>query len=240
MSRSNASTPSFKAKNVMIGASNAAYNLIRGPNSAAPVQARHRVGGDTAPATNYVDVILSPDLFPGFSGNGISITLTDGANRVRYRAGSNLVEIRHAANSLQGVKAAIDASDGSIITSSDITGQSANEPAAYTEHGTFTGGADRIYPEHRKVWITAENNWREVGFIIQASATAPAATVQPDFVASRHSFPLVIDVPGDLNLFGQMIIATGTEAARPCTVQEFTGLALVDFQPPMQTQVSQL
>ena len=226
-----ASKPSFSQQNITMPAGNAAFGLIRGPNGRLQVQATHRVGGNLDADNNYLILTINAERWPGSAGNVVSVTITDGANRVRYRPGSNLIEIQHAANSLAGVKAAVDADGGRFITSSDVTGQGAQQPAAYTEHGGFSGGLDTITNTDRKiVFGTTQGTGTanpECQLIKTKSATAPADDAKNFISIHRFAQPIVIDLEGDDYLYGRM----GPNTAGAAWIDEYTGDELVNFQP---------
>ena len=122
-------------------ASSAAYTKARTADYVDAVQATHRVGGNIDANNNYITLTLGTD-FPGASGNDVKVTISDGMDGVSYDEDTNLITIVHAANSLAGVKAAVDADGGTIVSASAVTGSGAQQPAPFTEHGTFTNGAD--------------------------------------------------------------------------------------------------
>ena len=229
-----ATQPSWTGKGIDIAASNADnYGLLRGPNRSDAVSATHRVGGNLDADSNYLILTLNGDRFPGIEGNAFSVTITDGANRVRYRPGSNLIEIRHAANSLAGVKAAVDADGGRFVTASAVTGQDAQQPAAYTENGVFSGGVDEVFAKHRKLLIMSKAGNADIGLIKSTGASAPAQAVNPDFIASRGSWPILFDLPGDMYLYA---IALGSGSvvntiSDGFSIREYTDL--IGLQPEM-------
>ena len=107
------------------------------------VQATHRVGGNLDANNNYFDITLG-SRFPGAVGNSVQINIAQGSSNTMEVDEHGVIQIRHAANSLAGVKTAVDAGPATIGTAGDIVGQGAQVPAGYTEHGTFSGGVDAV------------------------------------------------------------------------------------------------
>ena len=235
--RIQASKPSFSKTNITLRPSThvSGFGLIRGPNGAAEVQATHRVGGNIDADNNYITLTLA-SRFLGTAGNSINVTITHpGSNRVRYRPGSNLIEIRHAANSLAGVKAAVDASDNKFVVSSAVTGQGAQLPAPYTEHGSFSGGVDAIPNTYRKVMLGTSQVGTanaDIQLIKSKSAAAPVTAATNYIALPRFAFPMIIDLDPDEYLYARRgTIGTNTGDVITAWFDEYTGEALVNFTP---------